>query len=94
MGLYLMCISESGHGPFFADTKTDQWFRKAWEKTGRKLDCGKGCIRFKRLSDVPLEVVAQLIAGMPVADYIARIETVFASRKTKGSKVKVHASTR
>jgi hypothetical protein len=83
MALYLMCISPSGHGPLFADAKTDQWFRKAWEKTGRKLDCGKGCIRFKRLEDVPLEVVGQLIAGIPVADYIARIESVFDSRSAK-----------
>jgi uncharacterized protein YdhG (YjbR/CyaY superfamily) len=82
MALYLMCI--------YGDAKTDQWFRKAWEKTGRKLDAGKGCIRFKRLEDVPLEVLGQLIARTPVADYIARIESVFASNrgKSKAGKAK------
>lgn len=86
MALYLMCI--------YGDAKTDQWFRKAWEKSGRKLDSGKGCIRFKRLEDVPLEVVGQLVARIPVADYIARIESVFDSRTAKGSKSKVRSSKR
>ncbi|HEY5915320.1 MAG TPA: DUF1801 domain-containing protein [Verrucomicrobiae bacterium] len=80
MALYLMCI--------YGDAKTDEWFRKAWEKTGRKLDSGKGCIRFKRLEDVPLEVVGQLIARTPVADYITRIESVFESNSAKRSKAK------
>jgi hypothetical protein len=86
MALYLMCI--------YGDAKADQGFRKAWEKTGRKLDGGKGCIRFKRLEDVPLEVVGQLVARIPVADYIARIESVFNSRAAKGSKSKVRAAKR
>jgi hypothetical protein len=81
MALYLMCI--------YGDAKTDQWFRNAWEKTGRKLDGGKGCIRFKRLEDIPLEVVGQLIARTPVAGYVARIESVFNSRTAKAGKSKV-----
>ena len=84
MALYLMCI--------YGDAKTDQWFRKAWEKTGRKLDGGKGCIRFKRLEDVPLELVGQLIARTPVADYIARIEKVFNSRSSKGGRSQARAA--
>jgi hypothetical protein len=95
MALHLMWI----------DAKTDQWFRKAWEKTGRKLDGGKrlergedlfavGCIRFKRLEDVPLQVVRQLVARIPVLDYIARIESVFDSSTAKGSKSKVRADKR
>jgi uncharacterized protein YdhG (YjbR/CyaY superfamily) len=86
MALYLMCI--------YGDAKADRGFRKAWEKTGRKLDAGKGCIRFRRLEDVPLEVVGQLVARIPVADYIARIESVFDSRTAKRSKSKTRAAKR
>ena len=78
LALYLMCI--------YGDPETDQWFRNAWAKTGRKLDGGKGCIRFKRLEDVPLEVVGQLVARIPVGDYIARIESVFDSKTAKPAK--------
>ena len=95
MTLHLMCT--------YGDAKMGQWFRNAWEKAGKKLDGGKllelgkdqftlGCIRFKRLEDVPLEVVGQLVASIPVADYIARIESVFDSRTAKCSKSKVRGA--
>jgi hypothetical protein len=67
MALYLMTV--------YGDSKTEQWFRKAWERAGKKLDMGKACVRFKRLEDVPLEVVGQVIARTPVADYLARVES-------------------
>src|SRR6266542_404910 len=39
MALYSMCA--------YGDPATDQWFRKAWLATAKKLDMGKSCIRFK-----------------------------------------------
>lgn len=70
MSLYLMTV--------YADVKTEQWFRKAWLAAGKKLDMGKACVRFKRLEDVPLEVVGQIIARTPVKDYVARYEALLA----------------
>jgi hypothetical protein len=67
----------------YGDSKTAQWFRKAWEGAGKKLDMGKACVRFKRLGDVPLEVVGQVIARTPVADYIARIESILSSTSAR-----------
>jgi hypothetical protein len=78
MALHLMTV--------YGDTKTEQWFRRAWEKAGKKLDMGKACVRFKRLEDVPLEVIGQVIARTPVADYIARIESVLGSTSAKRAK--------
>jgi len=68
MALYLMSV--------YGHTETAEWFRKAWQATGKKLDMGKACVRFKRLEDVPLEVVGQVIARTPVKQYIARVEKV------------------
>jgi hypothetical protein len=62
----------------YADAKIEQWFRKAWLAAGKKLDMGKACVRFKRLEDVPLEVVGQIIARTPVKNYIARYEALLA----------------
>jgi hypothetical protein len=45
-----------------------------------KLDMGKSCVRFKKLEDVPLEVVGQTIARVPVKDHIARVKAAI-SRK-------------
>jgi hypothetical protein len=58
-----------------------EWFQQSWSATGKKLDMGKSCIRFKKLGDVPLDVIGQAIARVPVAKYIARVEEMLASRK-------------
>jgi len=86
MALYLMNL--------YGQPKNEQWFRKAWEGAGKKLDMGKACVRFKRLEDVPLEVVGQAVARTPVADYIARIESFFEARANKKVKSPARASKR
>ena len=61
----------------YGDPKLKAWFEKAWKDAGKKFDMGGGCVRFKKLEDVPLEVVGQLVASLPVDVYIRRIEKVF-----------------
>jgi hypothetical protein len=70
MALHLMCC--------YGDPKLKASFEKAWRDTGKKFDMGGGCVRFKKLEDVPLEVIGELVASMPVEVYIRRIERVFA----------------
>ena len=70
MALHLMCC--------YCDPKLKAWFEKAWKDTGKKFDMGGGCVRFRKLEDVPLEVIGQLVASLPVDVYIRRIEKVFA----------------
>ena len=78
MALYLMNC--------YVDKATEHWFRKAWLATGKKLDMGKSCVRFKKLEDVSLEVIGQLIARVPVKKYIARMEQVLSERPRKAAK--------
>ncbi len=68
MAIYLMCV--------YGDPATAQWFRQAFQAAGKKLDMGKACVRFKKLEDLPLEVIGQVIARVPVKAYIARVEQV------------------
>jgi hypothetical protein len=70
MAFHLMCC--------YCDPKLKAWFEKAWKRAGKKFDMGGGCVRFKKLEDVPLEVIGQLVASLPVDVYIRRIEKVFA----------------
>lgn len=69
MGLY---VASSADG----DTADVAWFRDAWAATGKKLDLGKSCLRFKRLDDLALDVVAAAVARVPAATYIERYEAV------------------
>ena len=66
MAIYLMCI--------YGSEKHKQWFSEAWLKTGKKLDMGKSCVRFKKLEDVPLKVVGQAIKKVSAKKYIASYE--------------------
>lgn len=66
VSVYLMCI--------YGSPELTEWFRAAWEKTGKRLDMGKGCIRFKRLEDVPLDVIGKAIKRVPTKKFIKHYE--------------------
>jgi len=76
LSLYLMSVY--GEGEHW------QWFREAWAATGRKLDMGKCCVRFKRIEDVALDVVAEAIRRVPVKQYIEHYEAVLAGARRRG----------
>ena len=44
------------------------------KKTGKKLDMGKACVRFKKLDDLPLDLIGKTIARVSVKDYLAVYE--------------------
>src|SRR5437763_10006869 len=49
-----------------------------FKKAGKKLDMGKGCLRFKQLDDLELPAVAEVIAAVPMKDYVAFAKAVYA----------------
>jgi hypothetical protein len=67
VSLYLMGV--------YGDAEVESWFHAKYEKSGKKLDMGKSCVRFKRLDDVPLDLVGDVIAKWPVDEYLDRYET-------------------
>jgi hypothetical protein len=46
-------------------------FEAAYAKSGKRLDAGQSCVRFKRLDDLALDAVAGAIARVSVDDMIA-----------------------
>ncbi|MEY3231307.1 MAG: hypothetical protein RL689_1396 [Planctomycetota bacterium] len=67
LSLYLMgCYAQ---GPW------KDRFVKAWKASGKKLDMGAACVRFKSIDQVPLDVVADTIRDMTVDAYIAQYES-------------------
>jgi uncharacterized protein YdhG (YjbR/CyaY superfamily) len=60
------------------DDKVSKQLRAAFEKAGKKLDMGKGCVRFKKLEDIPLDAIGKAIAACPLDKFVAIYE---ASRK-------------
>lgn len=58
----------------YADSGLLAWFTEAYRKTGKKLDMGKSCVRFKSLDDLPLDVIGQCVARVPVDEFVAMYE--------------------
>jgi hypothetical protein len=50
----------------------EQEFRAEFEATGRKLDMGKSCVRFKRADDLPLDLIGREVARQSVAEFVAK----------------------
>jgi len=60
----------------YGDEKELAQLRNGFEKAGKKLDMGKSCIRFRKLEDLPLDVIAESVARTSVDDYIRGYESV------------------
>jgi hypothetical protein len=58
----------------YANDYDARWFKERWQATGKRLDMGKSCVRFRKLDDVPLAVVGEAIARTTAEDFIAAYE--------------------
>lgn len=62
----------------YGDEKELAQLQNGFKKAGKKLDMGKSCIRFRKLEDLPLDVIGKAIARTPPKAFIRQYE---ASRK-------------
>ena len=72
MALYLMSVYGDAEGEF----------RKEYLATGKKLDMGKSCVRFKKLEDLPLDVIGKAVAKWPMQKFIGICEAAWKNRKS------------
>jgi uncharacterized protein YdhG (YjbR/CyaY superfamily) len=82
MAFYGFCI--------YMDEELKNRFVEDWKKTGKKLDMGKSCVRFKKLEDVPLQVIGDAVKRVPMKKYIKQYEKLLqqtsAGKKTAKKK--------
>ena len=65
------------HMGIYADEKLLDWFVKEYPKHSKyKLDMGKSCIRFKRMNDIPYDLIGELVSKVSVDDWIDRYDSV------------------
>lgn len=62
MAVYLMSI--------YADDERRTAFEQAYEATGKRYDCGKSCVRFRKIDDLPIDVVGDAVAAVPMDEFI------------------------
>jgi hypothetical protein len=64
------------HMGIYADEKLLNWFTAEYPKHCKsKLDMGKSCIRFKKMNDIPYELIAELAGKMTTKDWINLYES-------------------
>lgn len=68
MALHMVC--------FYGQPELREWFVAQYSKSGKKLDMGQGCLRFKTLSDLALDVLEKTVAKLPVNEYVAGYQAV------------------
>jgi uncharacterized protein YdhG (YjbR/CyaY superfamily) len=59
------------HMGIYAQPELLNWFVQEYPKhVSAKLDMGKSCIRFKKIDNIPFELIAELMKKMSVQDWI------------------------
>jgi len=70
IALHAMCV--------YGNSTLYDWFVKEYPKHSKtKLDIGKACIRFKKMDDIPYDLIGQLASKLTVQQWIAICEKVW-----------------
>ncbi len=66
MVVYMLCL--------FRNQRMREWFEKTWKATGKKLHMDVAgmacCLRFRKVEDLSLDVIAETMRRMPVPTYL------------------------
>ena len=64
----------------------EAWFKDRYAESGKRLNMGKSCLRFRRLDEVPLDVIGETIARADLDRTLAHYaEARGSSRKTRAA---------
>ena len=70
------------HLGIYASAELLAWFTGEYPKhSTSKLDMGKGCIRFKKMNDIPFDLIAQLMKKITAKEWIALYEMNLMKKK-------------
>lgn len=61
--------------PAYADKKLAKRLADGFKAAGKKLEMGKGCIRFKKADDLDLDTIGEIVAAVPRDRWIAWAES-------------------
>ena len=66
------------HMGIYANPELLEWFSDEYSKLVKtKIDMGKSCIRFKKMDEIPFELIGELVKKMSVEDWISCYESNF-----------------
>ena len=69
----------------YMDDTARQAFEDTYKATGKRYDVGKSCVRFRKLEDLPLDIIGDAIASMALNEFVNRVKQVHSVRKSKNT---------
>ena len=73
--MYAALASQKNHmavylSGIYSDEKLRIKFIEDYQLTGKKSDLGKSCVRFRKIEDIPLELIGSAISALDVNSFI------------------------
>jgi len=83
--MYAALASQKNHfavylSGIYQDSDRRDDFLDAYKATGKRLDVGQSCVRFRKIEDVPFDVIGEAIAAVPLEEFVA-VAKEFRARK-------------
>jgi hypothetical protein len=76
ISVYSMCL--------YGGTDLLEWFTNEWLKhSSKKLNMGKGCIRFTKTQDIPLDLIGELASRFTPQQWIEIYENTLANSRKR-----------
>jgi uncharacterized protein DUF1801 len=66
----------------YGDQDEEAWFKGRYARSGKKLNMGKSCVRFRHLDDLPLDVIGETIARADMDRTLAHYAAARGSSRT------------
>ena len=84
--MYAALASQKNHmavylSGIYSDEKLRKKFIEDYKLTGKKMDLGKSCVRFRKIEDISLELIGSAISALDVKSFIELYNSV---RSKKG----------
>jgi uncharacterized protein YdhG (YjbR/CyaY superfamily) len=86
--MYAALASQKNHmavylSAIYMNEEDRKAFETDYKATGKRFDVGKSCVRFRKLDDLPLDVIAKAVSFMRVDEFVRQMKAIMASRKKK-----------
>ena len=89
--MYAALASQKNHmavylSNIYSDEEKAQTFEEEYRATGKRYDVGKSCVRFRKLEDLPLDLIGKEIASSSVEEFVSFYEKAIEARKKSKKK--------
>jgi len=74
MAVYLTAI--------YMDEAKRKTFEEEYLSTGKRYDVGKSCVRFRKLENLPLELIGQAVGMIEMREFVDRVKKVHSKKSS------------